>query len=93
MSEHEPAPEAWRRRIANIPPTFFVVRAHAARERDDRDAAREAFERALSNGLLEHPRGPTWLMSLTWAADICAWLEDRPRAALLQISSPPSRAS
>jgi hypothetical protein len=65
------------------PPTFFVVRAHAARERDDRDGAQEAVERALAHGLLEQPRGPTWTMSLTGGADIGAWLEDRPTAALL----------
>ena len=60
-----------------------MVRAHGARERDDRDGAREAFERALDQGLLDLPHGPTWMVSLTWAADICAWLEDRPRAARL----------
>jgi hypothetical protein len=60
-----------------------VVRAHGARERDDRDGAREAFERALEEGLFDLPHGPTWMVSLTWAADICAWLEDRPRAARL----------
>jgi DNA-binding SARP family transcriptional activator len=83
LGEYEPARQAMAKGITNLPPTFFVVRAHAARERDDRDAVREAFERALSNGLLEQPRGPTWMMSLTWAADICAWLEDRSRALLL----------
>ena len=65
--------------VDRLPATFFVVRAHAARERDDRDGAREAFERALDRGLLDLPHGPTWTVTLTWAADICAWLEDRPR--------------
>ena len=83
LTEYESAREAMAEGITNLPPTFFVVRSHAARERHDRDRAREAFERALSKGLLEQPRGPTWLISLTWAADICAWLEDGPRALLL----------
>ena len=83
LTEHEPARRAMAQDVTHLPPTFYVVRAHAARERDERDAAREAFERALAQGLLEQPRGPTWTISLTWAADICAWLEDRPRAARL----------
>jgi DNA-binding SARP family transcriptional activator len=83
LTEYESARETMGQGITNLPPTFFVVRSHAARERHDRDGAREAFERALSKGLLEEPRGPTWLISLTWAADICAWLEDGPRALLL----------
>jgi DNA-binding SARP family transcriptional activator len=83
MTEHEPARRAIAEGVANLPPSVFVVWAHAARERDDRDAAREAFERALATGLLEQPRGPMWMISLTWAADVCAWLEDAPRALLL----------
>jgi hypothetical protein len=69
--------------IANPPATFFVVRAHVARERDDNDGAREAFDGALARGLLELPRGPTWTVTLTWGADICAWLEDRATATRL----------
>ncbi len=89
LTEYEPAREAMSQGITNLPPTFFVVRAHAARERHDRDGAREAFERAISQRLLEHPRGPTWLISLTWAADICAWLDDGPRALrLLDLLAP-----
>jgi hypothetical protein len=83
LTEHEQAGRAMAQTVTNVPPTFFVVRAHTARERDDRHGAREAFEGALAHGLLEMPRGPTWTMTLTWAADICAWLEDRPRAARL----------
>jgi len=83
LTEHEPARQAMSQGISNPPPTFFVVRAHAARERDDRHGAREAFERALAQGLLEAPRGPTWTVTLLWAADLCAWLEDRARAARL----------
>jgi DNA-binding SARP family transcriptional activator len=89
LHEHEPARSAMARELTNLPPTFFVVRAHAARERDDRDAVREAFERALALGLLEAPHGPTWTHTLTWAADICAWLDDRSTAmALLELLSP-----
>jgi DNA-binding SARP family transcriptional activator len=83
LSEHEGARRAMAEGVTKVPATFFVVRAHAARERDDRDGARKAFERALDEGLLDLPHGPTWTISLTWAADICAWLEDRPRAARL----------
>jgi len=83
LSEHEAARRAMAEGVTKLPATFFVVRAHAARERDDRDGARKAFERALDEGLLDLPHGPTWTISLTWAADICAWLEDRPRAARL----------
>jgi DNA-binding SARP family transcriptional activator len=83
LSEHEGARRAMAAGVTKLPATFFVVRAHAARERDDRDGASQAFEDALDQGLLDLPRGPTWMISLTWAADICAWLEDRPRAARL----------
>jgi DNA-binding SARP family transcriptional activator len=83
LREHEGARRAMAEGVTKLPATFFVVRAHGARERDDRDGAREAFERALDQGLLDLPHGPTWMVSLTWAADICAWLEDRPRAARL----------
>jgi tetratricopeptide (TPR) repeat protein len=83
LSEHEQARRAMRQTVTNLPPTFFVVGAHAARERNDRDGVRKAFEGALARGLLRLPHGPTWTMTMAWAADICAWLEDRPRAALL----------
>jgi DNA-binding SARP family transcriptional activator len=83
LTEYEPARAAMVQGLTNLPPTHFVVRAHAARERDDREGASDAFERALSAGLLEQPRGPTWMICLTWAADICAWLDDRHRASLL----------
>jgi tetratricopeptide (TPR) repeat protein len=88
LTEHERARRAMAEGRTKLPATFwpartFVARAHGARERDDRDGAREAFERALEEGLLDLPHGPTWTISLTWAADICAWLEDRPRAAQL----------
>jgi hypothetical protein len=83
LTERTQARRAMAQAITTLPPTFFAVRAHAARERDDRAGAREAFERALAQGLLELPRGPTWTMTLTWAADICAWLEDRPGTVLL----------
>ena len=69
--------------VADPPATFFVARSAVARERRDRDAAREAFEGALAKGLLELPRGPTWTITLIWAADVCAWLDDRARAARL----------
>jgi hypothetical protein len=79
LTEHQGARRAMAASVTKVPATFSVVSAHAARERDDR----EAFERALDQGLLDLPHGPTWTISLTWAADICAWLEDRPRAARL----------
>ena len=69
--------------VAGPPATFFVARDEVARERHDRDAAREAFEGAVAKGLLELPRGPTWTITLVWAADTCVWLDDRPRAARL----------
>jgi len=83
LREHEGARRAMAEGVTKVPATFFVVRAHAARERDDRAGARQAFEDALDQGLLDLPHGPTWTISLTWAADICAWLQDRPRAARL----------
>jgi DNA-binding SARP family transcriptional activator len=83
LTEHQHARRAMAEGVTKLPATFFVVRAHAARELGDRDGAREAFGAALAQGLLELPHGPTWTMSLTWAADVCAWLEDRPRAARL----------
>ena len=83
LSEHESARRTMAEFVTAVPATFFVVRAHAARERDDRHAAREAFERAIERGLLELPHGPTWTVTLAWAADICAWLDDRGRAAAL----------
>ena len=83
LSEHEQARRAMAQRLTNPPATFFIISAHAARERHDYDGAREAFDGARSRGLLELPRGPTWTVTLTWAADICAWLVDRSTAASL----------
>jgi eukaryotic-like serine/threonine-protein kinase len=83
LTEHESARRAMAQGVADLPPTFFVVRAHAARERDDRDGARRALADALSRGLLAIPRGPTWTITLVLAADIVAWLEDRHTAARL----------
>ena len=83
LGEHEDARRAMAESVTKVPATFSVVWAHAAREKNDRDGARKAFERALDAGLLELPHGPTWTISLTWAAEICAWLGDRPRAARL----------
>jgi DNA-binding SARP family transcriptional activator len=83
LGDHEDARRAMAQSVTKVPATFSVVWAHAARERDDREGARKAFERALDAGLLELPHGPTWTISLTWAAEICAWLEDRARAARL----------
>jgi DNA-binding SARP family transcriptional activator len=90
LSEHEQARRAMAHRTTpKPPPTLFLLRAYAARERGDQEDAREAFERALALGLLEIPRGLTWAMSLTWAADICAWLRDRAAAArLLELLAP-----
>ena len=84
LSEHEQARRAMARGVTNPPVTFFVISAHLARERHDHDGARKAFDGALDRGLLELPRGPTWTTTLTWAADICAWLEDRSTAARLR---------
>jgi DNA-binding SARP family transcriptional activator len=83
LSEHEHARRGMAQGVTNPPATFFVVRAHVARERQDYDGAREALDGALARGLLELPRGPTWTITLTYAADICAWLEDRSTATRL----------
>jgi hypothetical protein len=83
LTEHAQARRAMIESIATVPPTFLVVRAHAARELDDHDGAREAFERAVAQGLAELPHGPTWAMTMASAADICAWLGARPAALVL----------
>jgi hypothetical protein len=83
LSEHEGARRAMAEGVTKVPATFHVVRSHAARERDDRDGVRQGVDDAVAQGLLNLPHGPTWTISLTWAADICAWLEDRPRSAQL----------
>ncbi len=89
LTEHEPARRAMAQGVADLPPTFFVVRAHAARERDDRDGARRGLADALSRSLLAIPRGPTWMFTLVLAADIDAWLEDRRTAVrLLDVLTP-----
>ena len=77
--------------VTDPPATFFVVTAHLAREHGDYDGARDAFEAALARRLLDLPRGPTWTVTLTWAADICAWLEDRSTATRLRELLAPSR--
>ena len=84
LREHEQARSAMAQGLTNAPATFFVVAAHVARERHDHDGVREAFDGALARGLLELPRGPMWTVTLTWAADICAWLEDRATATRLR---------
>jgi hypothetical protein len=84
LTDHEPARRAMAQGVTNLPATFYVVRAHAAREREDRDGAQAAFDAALAQGLLELPRSPTWAITLVWAADICAWLGDRATAATLR---------
>jgi tetratricopeptide (TPR) repeat protein len=83
LTDHEPARQAMAQAITTPSPTFFIVNAHTARERGDHDGAQDAFERALERGLLEMPHGLTWACTLTWAADICAWLQDRAVAARL----------
>jgi DNA-binding SARP family transcriptional activator len=89
LTDHEPARRAMAQTLAKPSPTFFIVSAHTARERGDRDGARDAMQRALAHGLLEMPRGLTWAMTLTWAADICAWLRDCPTAdRLLDLLAP-----
>ena len=83
LGEHERARRAMAQGLTNPPATFFIVSAHAARERDDYSGARQAFDGALARGLLDLPRSPTWTVTLTWAADICAWLGiARPRRVL-----------
>jgi DNA-binding SARP family transcriptional activator len=84
LSEHGPARRAMAQGLTNPPATFFIISAHAARERQDHDGAREAFDAARSRGLLDLPHGPTWTATLTWAADICAWLDDRSTATSLR---------
>ena len=91
LTEYEPAREAMAQGITNLPPTFFVVRAHAARERHDRDGAREAFERAISQRLLEHPRGPTWLIPSPGPPTSAPGLTTAPGRCSCSICSPPSR--
>ena len=88
LTEHEPARRAMAQGVAALPPTFFVVRAHAAREQDDRVGARRALADALSRGLLAIPRGPTWTITLILAADIVAWLEDRRTARAVDLLTP-----
>jgi DNA-binding SARP family transcriptional activator len=83
LTDHEPARQAMAQAITTPSPTFFIVNAHTARERGDHDGAQDAFERALEGGLLEMPHGLTWACTLTWAADISAWLQDRAVAARL----------
>jgi hypothetical protein len=60
-----------------------VTEAQLRCELGDESGARAAFERAVRQGLLELPRGFAWTSTLTWAAAVCAWLGDRPRAARL----------
>jgi hypothetical protein len=89
LTEHEPARRAMAERATTVPATFHVAWAHAARERGDRAGARDAFAQALTGGLLELPRGPAWAVTLAWASDICAWIEDRATAAaLLDLATP-----
>ena len=75
---------AWAGSLGEQPVWSDVTEAQLLRELADLNGARAAFERAVRKGLLELPRGFAWMSTMTWAADLCAWLGDRPRAARLQ---------
>ena len=66
LREHEPARSAMARDVTNLPPTFFVARAHAARERRPR-AACEAFS-ARWRGPAQDAARSDMTTTLTWAA-------------------------
>jgi DNA-binding SARP family transcriptional activator len=61
--------------MTDRPAWTYVSEAQLARERDDRAAAAACFETALAHGLLDLPRGVSWATTMTFAADLAAWLE------------------
>jgi DNA-binding CsgD family transcriptional regulator len=46
--------------------------------------AREQFERLAADGFVSFPRDRSWLIGIANTAEVCAFLEDRDRAATLE---------
>jgi len=71
----------------------FVSEAQLAWETGDEVAAQAALEQAFAHSLLEQPSGAAWASTLQWAADLCAGLDDRKRAApLYEVLAPHAEA-
>jgi DNA-binding NarL/FixJ family response regulator len=69
---HQPQASTWR-------PGLVVLHC----ELGDREAARAEFERLAASDFGGIQRDAIWVASIAYVAEVCAWLDDAPRAAVL----------
>ena len=67
---------------ASPPPLLVAARALLHAEQGEPDPCRRAVEAIFADGA-ERPRGGSEELVLAWLAEVCAWLTDRTRAAVL----------
>jgi DNA-binding winged helix-turn-helix (wHTH) protein/tetratricopeptide (TPR) repeat protein len=70
-------------RIAFIGPISLAFAAFLHAELDEPDSARRHFDRLAARDFADVPRDEAWLMTVSVAAEACAYLDDRRRAETL----------
>jgi DNA-binding winged helix-turn-helix (wHTH) protein/tetratricopeptide (TPR) repeat protein len=70
-------------RVAFVGPISLAFAAFLHAELDEPDGARLHFDRLASREFADVPRNEAWLMTLSVAAEACAYLGDRRRARTL----------
>jgi tetratricopeptide (TPR) repeat protein len=70
--QRHPASGTWQ-------PGLAVIYSELGREHE----AREMFERLMANDLLDLPQDTMWVTTMTYLAEVCAFLSDTRRASLL----------
>jgi tetratricopeptide (TPR) repeat protein len=83
-------------RIGEIAPVMKVLAAHSPESQTwrpglaliysllgQRDECRAVFEEVAAGGFASVPRDALWASALSYLAEVCAYLEDRERAAIL----------
>jgi hypothetical protein len=70
-------------RVALVGPISLAFAAFLHAELDEPDGARLHFDRLASGEFADVPRNEAWLMTLSVAAEACAYLDDQRRAGAL----------